>query len=82
MKPKRIAEREYIPKEIKTLEDLLIEPSILADYLGLTKYGVEELKLTPEELLVTSGICESKPTIDNVQRASGSIDVNGNITFN
>lgn len=57
MNPKRVAERKYVPKEIKTLEDLLIEPSILADYLGLTKYGVEELELTPDKLLVTSGIC-------------------------
>jgi hypothetical protein len=30
----------------------------MVDYIGLTKYGVEKLELTEDELLVTSGICE------------------------
>jgi hypothetical protein len=39
MNPKRITQRDYVPKEIKMLDDLLIDPAIMVDYIGLTKYG-------------------------------------------
>jgi len=45
----------------KTVEDLKVPPERLADYLGLTKHGVEVLGLTQEDLLkVAAGMMDQQ----------------------